>query len=82
MSSSATPPPLKFYKPLYKGRRFWVFQNDPDNPHERWTGGQGVLVYDRLHDSVVAFGNWKDGVNCGGGLEARVVVSQLFRIVH
>ena len=62
MSYRATPSNLKNYKPLYKGRRFWIFQNDPDNPYEGWTGGEGVLVYHRLHDSVVACGNWKDGV--------------------
>ena len=47
MSSSATPPPLKVYKPIYKGRRFWVFQNDPDNPYEGWTGEWNILVYHR-----------------------------------
>ena len=60
MSSRATPPHLKGYKPLYKGRRFWVFQNDPDNPYEGWTGEWNILAYHRPCETVVATGNWED----------------------
>ena len=52
MSSRATPPHLKGYKPLYKGSRFWVFQNDPDNPYEGWTGEWNILVYHRPSENA------------------------------
>ncbi len=62
MSYKATPPKLKGYKPLYKGRRYWIFQNDPLNAYESWTFDYSILVYHRHYDSIVACGIWKDGV--------------------
>ena len=55
MSYRATPPRLKGYKPLYKGRRYWVFKNDPANPFQidptspygKWTTNSDILVYHR-----------------------------------
>ena len=70
MSYRATPPRLKGYKPLYKGRRYWVFKNDPANPFEidptspygKWTTDSDILVYHREFDALAACGEWIDGV--------------------
>lgn len=44
--------------PLYKGRRFWVFQNDPSNPFidlsPEVLGQFHILVYDRVFEGLVA----------------------------
>ena len=52
------PEALRLYKPLYKGSRYWVFENDPENPFEPWMRDEfeqwQVLVYDRVFDSLIA----------------------------
>jgi hypothetical protein len=65
MSHRATPKGLVGYKPLYKGRRYWIFENAPLKPYEGWTGDWKILAYDRLGEFLAACGNFKtDGTIC------------------
>lgn len=38
------PDQIKSYKALYKGRRFWVFENDFERPYE-YTQIQGIIRF-------------------------------------
>ena len=64
-TKSSLPPALAGYKPLYKGRRYWVFENEPERPFEGWTGDMSlfrILLYDRLLETLLAAGTWiEDG---------------------
>ena len=55
---ASLPNELRPYRPLYKGTRFWVFQNDPCNPFEEWMSDDfehyKVLVYDRVFKGLIA----------------------------
>ena len=55
---ASLPNELRQYRPLYKGLRFWVFQNDPCNPFEEWMSEDlehyKVLVYDRVFEGLIA----------------------------
>ena len=55
---TSLPNALRQYRPLYKGVRFWVFQNDPSDPFEEWMSDafeqNQVLVYDRVFEGLVA----------------------------
>ena len=39
------PAEIRSYTPLFKGRRFWVFQNDPARPY--------AIHTDRQYDQVL-----------------------------
>ncbi len=71
-------PDPKLYKPLYKGRIYWVFENNPDQPFEGWTSDSDVLLWDRDIDTVLACGKYQeDGsiagcVNIGQGITFHV----------
>ena len=56
------PAEIRGYTPLFNGRRFWVFQNDPARPYGIHTDGQydQVLVYDSQIDTVIASGYWAE----------------------
>jgi hypothetical protein len=71
-SSRATPSILVGYKPLYKGRRFWIFENNPAKPFDRWTGDSRILAYDRKYEALAACGNYKED----GSISAEYVGGQ------
>ncbi len=56
------PAEIRSYTPLFKGRRFWVFENDFTRPYDIHTDSQydQVLVYDSQIDAVIANGNWAE----------------------
>lgn len=56
------PQAIKKYTALYKGRRYWVFLNDPEDPFDGWTNEWKIIVYDFEISAVIAVGNYsKDG---------------------
>ena len=63
---------LSGYKPLYKGRRYWVFENDPNRPFGGWTDDMNlfqILLYDKLFENLMASGVWnEDGTTISGGV--------------
>lgn len=57
------PEALRPYKPLYKGRRYWVFLNNPEQPFEGWTKDYRIIAYDINNGCVMAVGNYRaDGM--------------------
>jgi hypothetical protein len=68
MSYRSTPSQLVGYKPLYKGRRYWIFENDTRKPFDEWTGDYKILAYDRTFDALVACGNWKSDGSIDAGI--------------
>ena len=85
------PEEIKQYKALYKGRRYWVFQNSKDQPFDDWTEDFEVVMYDRSIHAVMAYGNLKaDGsifgsVMWGQGVQfeaadARAMVREVLEI--
>jgi hypothetical protein len=54
------PAEIRSYRALYKGRRFWVFENDPARPYGIHTDRlyDQVLVYDSLTETIRANGYW------------------------
>jgi hypothetical protein len=65
---------LRPYKPLYKGSRYWVFENDLDNPFEPWMRNEfeqwRVLVYDRVFDGLIA----KCEIDETGGVSGEITI--------
>jgi hypothetical protein len=53
---------------LYKGRRYWIFENDTRKPFDEWTGDYKILAYDRTFDALVACGNWKSDGSIDAGI--------------
>ena len=53
-------PDPNLYKPLYKGRIYWVFENNPDQPFEGWTVDSDVLLWDRNISTVLACGKYQE----------------------
>jgi len=62
------PADIRSYRSLYKGRRFWVFENDFARPYGIHTDRQydQVLVYDSEIDAVVANGHWAEDGTING----------------
>ena len=52
------PAEIKSYRALYKGRRYWVFENDFARPFDSHTDEEydQLLVYDSLTDAISANG--------------------------
>ncbi len=68
---SSLPLVLQGYKPLYKGRRYWVFENDPARPFDGWTDDMDlfqILLYDRTLDLLMASGSWQEDGSISGGI--------------
>ncbi len=55
---ASLPNELRPHRPLYKGTRFWVFQNDSCSPFEEWMSDDfehyNALVYDRVFEGLIA----------------------------
>lgn len=56
------PVEIKSYRALYKGRRFWVFENDFERPYDiyddpKWNQ---VLLFDANIGCIRAVGRWRD----------------------
>lgn len=51
-------PDPKIYKPLYKGRIYWVFENNPTKPFEEWTKDIDILLWDRDIQCLIACGTF------------------------
>jgi hypothetical protein len=54
------PDDIREYNPLYKGRRFWVFENDKSKPYQGWATDHDVLLYDRDCGDIIAVGSYSD----------------------
>ena len=56
------PNQIKSYKALYKGRRFWAFENDFERPCEYYTDPRyhQVLLYDTDIGEIIAAGSWME----------------------
>lgn len=55
---------IKTYKAFYKGKRFWVFENDFERPFRDFDDPEWhqILFYDLASDDVLAVGKYlKDG---------------------
>jgi hypothetical protein len=85
------PDEIKAYKALYKGRRYWVFQNSKEHPFDDWTEDFAVVMYDRAEHVVMAYANLKaDGSMFGSVLwgqgvqfeaaDARAMVREVLEI--
>lgn len=57
---------IKRYKSLYKGRRYWVFLNEKDNPFEGWTDEYEIIVYDFDVPAIIAVGSYREDGSIGG----------------
>lgn len=57
------PDVVKSYQALYKGQRYWIFENDFSRPYEFFEdpGYHQVLLYDADVDGVVCAGRWIEG---------------------
>ena len=52
------PKEIRSYKALYKGRRYWVFENDFQRPYDGFDDEKEnqYLVYDASIDALIAVG--------------------------
>jgi hypothetical protein len=69
MTKQGAPPLTAQYTSWYEGRRFWVVENNPENPIEGWTGDHELIAYDRQSNTVAAVGKWRPA----GTVEAKIV---------
>jgi hypothetical protein len=65
------PEAIRKYTPLYKGRRYWIFLNNPEDPFDGWTKDSDIIAYDLEFDGILAVGNYNkngsiDGCYMGG----------------
>jgi len=60
-AAGVLPDHIKHYKALYKGRRYWVFENSMENPYGDWAYKDfEILVYDRTEHAVIAAGKRRE----------------------
>lgn len=54
------PAEIRSYKALYKGRRYWLFENDFTRPYDLYTDEKyhQLLLYDNLADTISGSGYW------------------------
>lgn len=57
LKPSYTPPNLVNHKVIYKGKRYWVFEVNSENPYEDAEKFSSLLVFDKLYGAVAAFCN-------------------------
>ena len=88
---SHIPDEIKQYRALYKGHRFWVFENDKENPYQGWATDHDVLLYDRDCGDLIAVGSyepdgrilgcvlWGQGVDFGAS-DAKDMIAQTLNI--
>jgi hypothetical protein len=52
------PEEIRSYKALYKGRKYWVFENDFERPYDGFNdvNDNQYLVYDASIDTIIAVG--------------------------
>jgi hypothetical protein len=65
-------PLLKNHKVLYRGKRYWVFEVDNENPYESAEIASSLVVFDKLYGAIAAFCNQING----SGYEGVIPIGQ------
>jgi hypothetical protein len=67
-----TEPELTNHKILYKGKRYWVFEVNKENPFQNMENVCSILVYDKFCDGIACYCKYKDN----GSIEGNIPYSQ------
>lgn len=56
------PAEVRSYKALYKGQRYWIFENDFSRPFEYYADPDyhQILLYDALVGGIISAGRWTE----------------------
>lgn len=88
MTRRKLPDPKK-YKRVYDTKRFIVFVNNKDEPFERWSEGNELVLWDKLYEGTIGVANYiADGSLYGEALAGQGVtfdakdIKEMVKIVN